>query len=128
MSELITPEWLRSRDFRICSTDADNRPHMVIVYGKSHDLALEVSRGIITGWTVWGRSDISHTRCRFIFLRNVERTDQLERLYHSLTDKPLPHVEFDAEQFRESWERESAECQRRYAEYCKNSRWSHVPG
>lgn len=128
MSESITPEWLRSRGFRICSTDADIRPHMVIVFGKTHESALEVSNSLLRGWTVWARSDIAHSRCRFIYLRTVERTDQLERLYLGLTDEPLPNVEFDRERFREDWELESSECKRRYAEYCKDGRLGHIPG
>jgi hypothetical protein len=37
-------------------------------------------------------------------------------------------TDFDAEQFTAALAAEREDCKRHYSEYCKNERWSYVPG
>lgn len=126
----ITYETLRQRGFRITSTNVSDVPHMTFLLDRRMDTALEIAPSYrhATDWCVWLRSDLAHSRCRFCYLRNVSRMEQVEALAAAIMDEPLPVEEIDVEQFAESLERERADCTRRYAEYCRNERWSYVPG
>lgn len=129
MNEPITYEWLRSRGFRFHSTNASNVPHMVRVTDSRMDTALEIGEAIGGGWTVWLRSDIAHSRCRFCFLRHIDTQKQLESLWFGITDRHLVLEAYDPEQFAESLERCKEEAQRHYLEYAKhNLRYGYVPG
>lgn len=123
----ITHTTLRGIGFRLHSTDCDNSPHMVLALNSRCETALEICEPIQRDWPVWLRSDIAHSRCRFCFLRGVEFMEQLERLIEAITDRPVQREEFDADQFAESLAREREDCQRRYQEYCRHQRWSHIP-
>ncbi|TXH49641.1 MAG: hypothetical protein E6Q97_22300 [Desulfurellales bacterium] len=133
--EEITPLWMRSIGFRICSVDADNQPHMVWQFDNRMETGIEVSRSIAqhergggTRWTCWLRSDIAHSRCRFCYIRTVERRREMLELIRGVSGTTPTESEVDAAQFAESWEREEADCKRRYAEYARGERWGRVPG
>jgi hypothetical protein len=126
--EPITYELLRSRGFRLDSSHVDNKPHMVIRLKESrYESFIEISKSVMAGWAVWLRSDLAHSRCRFIYVRDVESSEQLERLYQGLTDHALPTEPFDAERFSLVMAREKAECQLRYQEYAAKERYGYVP-
>lgn len=126
----ITWWWLRRIGFRFCQAGVDNQPHMIVPVNQNQDTSLEVSRSQYRDgnyWTVWLRSDISHSRCRFCFVRNVQTVGEIVRLMEAIGD-PVKDVEFDADQFRDSLEREWRDCRRRYHEYANDARWGRVPG
>ncbi len=130
MVDQITPMWLRSIGFRICSTDADNQPHMFWMYDSRQEVGVEVSRSTANknAWTCWLRSYIPHTRCRFCFIRTVERQYEMLELLRGVSGQTPAENDIDELQFAESWERESVECERRYREYARHERWGRVPG
>lgn len=125
MSVPLTYPLLRSRGFRIVTTQSSPSPHMARVFGR-HDQALELSEPVDArqpsgdfGWFCWLRSDIAHSRCRFVFLRSVFTIEQLERLWLAITDTPLDEQPYDAEQFAQAIQREREDAERRYIEYAK---------
>lgn len=127
----ISFESLRANGFRIESHHVDSSPHMIYCLDGRYDRAIEVaqSHASTREWTVWFRSDIAHTKCRFLFLRTVTQMEQLNRLVQSISDERLPTIEYDSSQFSESMCREKEDCKRRYLEYAKrNLRYSHIPG
>lgn len=126
----ITYEQLRQCDFRLHSTDCSDRPHMVLMLSTRSDTALELSpyHDDEREWCCWLRSDMAYSRCRFCYLRTLTTMSQLELLYLAITDKRLCTYTIDLVQFNESLEREREECKRRYHEYCRNERFSYVPG
>lgn len=126
----ITYARLRERGFRLHSTDCSHVPHMVVCLNRRSETALEVGpyHADERTWCVWLRSDMAHSRCRFCFVREATSMDELDILFSAITGDPLPDEEIDAEQFAAMLAREREDCQRRYAEYCKNERWSYVPG
>ena len=94
------------------------------------ETALEITQSIwpLGDWTIWLRSDVAHTRCRFCYLRNVRKTDQVERLVLGITDRPLVEEEWNPESFAEALRREQDDCLRRYREYANKERHGRVPG
>ena len=125
----ISYEELRGRGFRINSTNASHVPHMVMMLERRMDTALEISKSSAVGceWTVWLRSDLAHSRCRFCYLRTVTTMEQIETLFQAIIDQPLPYTPFDAAQFAKALDEERADCERHYKEYCLNERWGYVP-
>lgn len=126
----ITYERLRASGFLLHSTDCSDRPHMVIVLSIRVDTALELSpyHNDEREWCCWLRSDLAHSRCRFCYLRTLSTMEQLGRLFAAITDTDLPTESIDETKFAESLAREREECTRRYREYCRNERFSYVPG
>lgn len=131
----LTYELLRSRGFRLVSTQASHTPHMALVYNSRYDLAIEITEPINGigsrdhGWPVWLRSDLAHSRSRFVFMRDVRNIEEVERLWLALTDQTLIEQPYDREQFAESLQRERFEAERRYLEYAKHGlRYGHLPG
>lgn len=123
----ITYEALRKRGFRIVTTAASHVPHMLIGCDRRMETALEVAPGLRDSWTVWLRSDLAHSRCRFCYVRNVESMEQLERLYAAISDGALPIDDYDAKAFDEALAHEKEDSRRHYLEYCKDQRWGYVP-
>jgi len=122
-------EWFRSRGFRLDSSHVDHHPHMVLMLDQ-HERSIEVSPSDVHQheFLIWLRSDIAHSRCRFIFARRACRPSQVESLYAGLTDDVLIEVDWDADQFAESLEKERQECMRRCKEYQHGVRYGRVPG
>lgn len=121
--------WLRRIGFRIVSPGVDNKPHMMASVNQNNETGLEVAQSVYNGrWTVWLRSDIAHSRCRFCFVRNVETVGEMVKLIEAIQGATVVDVDFDADQFQESMNREAADCKRRYQEYCNDARWGRVPG
>lgn len=104
-------------------------PHMVLMLD-NYERALEVAPSHLSGheFLIWLRSDIAHSRCRFIFARRACWSSQIESLYAGLTDNMLLPVEWNKAQFAESLEMERRECLRRCKEYQRGDRLSRVPG
>lgn len=125
----LSYEWFRSRDFRLDSSHVDHHPHMVLLLDH-YDRALEVSPSDVhqREFLIWLRSDIAHSRCRFIFARRACWSSQVESLYAGLTDKKLLDVSWDKDQFAESLRLERQECLRRCKEYQCGVRHSRIPG
>lgn len=125
----LTYEWFRSRGFRLDSSHVDHHPHMVLILDQ-HERAIEVSPSDVhqQEFLVWLRSDMAHSRCRFIFARRACWSSQIESLYAGLTDRKLMEVQWDRTQFAESLEFERAECLRRCKEYQHGVRYSRIPG
>lgn len=96
----------------------------------NQEVGLEIAqvRPDSSEWFVWLRSDMAHSKCRFCFLRHVDRQEQLTRLIESITDRPVVTEDFDRERFAESLAEEMKDCDRRYLEYCRNERFGRVPG
>lgn len=129
-SAAVTYHLLREWGWRLDSPTGDPNPHMIYRLDPRIESALEISpyNQRMDDWCVFLRSDIAHSRCRFVFLRSVKRMDQLADLIQAITDRPPQRVEFDADQFANSLAAERADCERRYHEYARNERWGHVPG
>lgn len=111
----ITFEWLRSRGFEIHSRHQDNRPHMQIRINPSDDEFLEVADACDGSWHCWLRHD---DPCRCVHVRHLRTTEQIERLYLGITDKPLVEVEWDPVRFAAALEMERGNCVWRYKEFC----------
>ena len=123
----ITYEQLRRRGFRIVTTAASHVPHMLIGCDRCMETALEVAPGLRDSWTVWLRSDLAHSRCRFCYVRNVTAMEERESLYKAISDSALPFDDYDAKAFDEALAHEKEDSQRHYMEYCKDQRWGYVP-
>ncbi|MFO0940120.1 MAG: hypothetical protein U0930_05070 [Pirellulales bacterium] len=121
--------WLRRIGFRFAQAGVDNRPHMMISLNPRHDSGLEISPSASDGqsWTVWLRSDIAHSRCRFCYVRDVQKVKQIVLLIEAMGGT-VTEIDFDADQFADSLAREWRDCKRRYHEYANDARWGRVPG
>lgn len=129
-SSHITWWWLRRLGFRITSGHLDCSPHMVIELSRNQETALEVAAPLSPSdlnWFTWLRSDIAHSKCRFCFVRSVQRVGELVKLVSAMGGH-VDAVEFDADQFRESLEAEHRDCIRRWEEYGKKQRYARVAG
>lgn len=129
-NSFLTWWWLRRIGFRIDSGHLDRTPHLVLPLLRNQETALEIAPLITEGardWFVWLRSDIAHSRCRFCFIRHVERVGELVRLINAMGGH-LDVVEFDADQYKESLEREARDCVRRWEEYGGKQRYAHIAG
>jgi hypothetical protein len=126
---LITWGFLRGIGFRLTSHHVDNTPHMLCSCHQNQEVGLELAQSYhSTDWFVWLRSDLAHSKCRFCFVRYVRTEDEIIKLLEAITGNRVCVEEFDLEVFRDSLEREKAECLRRYAEYARNERWGRIPG
>lgn len=127
--EPISFPGLRGIGFRIASSNCSNVPHMVLVCDRRMDTAFEVAPcNVKPDWSVWLRSDLAHSRARFVFLRSVRYMHQLEKLIEAVTDEPPARVEFDQPQFDVAIAQEAEDCRRRFSEYCVGARWGSIPG
>ena len=127
----LTWWWLRRIGFRFAQAGVDTQPHMIAPVDHQMDTALEIAPSHYrdgNSWTVWLRSDLAHSRCRFCFVRNVTKVAQLVALMEAISGMPVPAVDFDTDQFAESLMLEWRECHRRYREYANDARWGRVPG
>lgn len=127
----LTWWWLRRIGFRLAQAGVDNHPHMIAPVNRNMETALEVAPSLHRPgcfWTVWLRSDMAHSRCRFCYIRDVSTVRQLVTLMEAISGDRVQDVDFDADQFRDSLEREWRDCRRRYIEYANDARWGRVPG
>ena len=127
----LTWWWMRRIGFPFAQPGVDNQPHMFAQVHRNMDTALEVSPSQYRDgnqWTVWLRSDLAHSRCRFCYVRNVSTVGELVSLMEAISGQPVQDVDFDADQFQDSLEREWRDCRRRYHEYANDARWGRVPG
>jgi hypothetical protein len=126
---VLTWWWLRRIGFRFSNGGVDSQPHMIIPVNPRHDSSLEISPSVGSRrcWTVWLRSDIAHSRCRFVYVRDVETVGEIVRLIEAIGGHVVD-VDFDADQFTDSLEREWRDCRRRYHEYANDARWGRIPG
>lgn len=120
---------LRRIGFRIHSTTTSPHVHMVHVLSNKNETALEIGpyRDSCDEWCVWLRSDLAHSRCRFCYLRSVTEVCQVIALIEAISDRPPEVVDYCEATFAVSLAQEGEDCRRRYAEYCRNERWSYVP-
>lgn len=125
----LTWWWLRRIGFRFANGGVDNSPHMICPINPRHDSSLEIARasGSTKHWTVWLRSDIAHSCCRFCYVRDVHTVGEIVRLIEAMGGS-VEQVDFDAEQYRDSLQREWRDCRRRYFEYANDQRWGRIPG
>ena len=127
---VVTWHDLRRLGFRLDSHGVDNQPHMVCSVHPNQEVGLEIAPAITPRgtWTIWLRSDMAHSRCRFCFLRHVTFVDELVGLIEAIQGRPVIDVEYDRDVFEQSLAREMEEAKRRYAEYCADARWGRIPG
>lgn len=120
---------LRRRGFRVDSSHLDSRPHMVYVLNGDIS-ALEIAESISPRgeWAVWLRSDVAHSRCRFVFVRHVQSMEQLSAIALAISDRDLPYLDYDVATFDAVIDSERKECLCRYEQACVNERFFRVPG
>ncbi len=126
----ITYQRLREWGWRLHSTTTSPNPHMVRPLSSKLDTCLEIGpyRDDEQEWCVWLRSDLAHSRCRFCYLRSAKTMSQLERLVEAIADVGMQRSEYDEATFAVSLQQEREDCRRRYAEYCRDERFSYVAG
>ncbi len=94
MSPHITAEWLKSVGFRQTWSKDEHHPHWVLWVGDSRrafsgsdDIGLEISPPYHAddGWMCWFRSDASHSRGRFCYVRTLVTQEDVVRLFEGVT-------------------------------------------
>lgn len=123
--QYITYEWLRGHGFKIDHCHNDSDVHMTRCYDRGNDHHVEIAESRDGSWFCWLRDDLSHSKCRFIHVRDLRTTQDLDRLWIGITGQPLTEEDFDLDRFLDVLQREKNEALLRYLDYAHGERYAH---